>query len=80
MKKYMTLKIRANDVPVYGEIEAESLKDSIVKIASFLFDQTIDGDNHLAYVLENEHVEFSILEDGKVALLGCHGDNIYVSD
>lgn len=79
MSKYMTLSIRANDVPCYGEIEADSLKYCIYKIVEFLHDQTIDGDNHLAYLLDNEHLEMEILEDEGVAILRDRGENTYIS-
>jgi len=79
MNKYMTLSIRVHDVPCYGEIEANSLKHCIYKIAEFLYDQTIDGDNHLAYLLDNEHLEMEILEDEGIAILKDKGENTYIS-
>ena len=39
MNKYMILSIRVNDVPVYGEIEADNIRDCIYQIVGFLFDQ-----------------------------------------
>lgn len=79
MNKYMMLSIRANDVPCYGEIEADSLKHCIYKIVEFLYDQKIDGDNHLAYLLDNEGLDMSILEDEGVAILMDKGENTYIS-
>lgn len=79
MKKFMVLSIRVNDVPVYGEIEAEDLKRAIYKIVEFLHDQKIDGDNHLSYLLEQEHIEMNIIEENKTAVLMDKGENTYIS-
>ncbi len=79
MSKYMTLSIRAHEAPCYGEIEADSLKQCIYKIAEFLYDQKIDGDNHLAYLLDNEHMEMEILENEGIAILRDRGENTYIS-
>lgn len=80
MKKYMILSVRSNDVPTYGEIEAENLKICIYKIIEFLYGQKIDGDNHLSYLLENESLEMKIIEDNQVAVLMDKGENTYISD
>lgn len=79
MNKYMILSIRVNDVPVYGEIEADNIRDCIYQIVGFLFDQKIDGENHLSYLLENENYSLKFMDESEVALLSTKGENTYIS-
>lgn len=81
MNKYMIVGIRANDVPIYGEIEGETLKQAVISYIEKFYEHTIDGENHLAYFLENERLEL-ILDnenEGVISLLR-DGENTYFSD
>ena len=81
MKKYMLLAIRANDVPVYGEINAETLKEALILYIEKFYEQKIDGENHLNYFLDNERLDLKEkYENEGVLILLCDGENIYFSE
>lgn len=78
MKQYMFLTIRKNESPCYGEMECENIKKGIYKYIGFCYDQMIDGENHLKYLLENEKVELKIIEDEDIAIFYFDGETTYI--
>lgn len=63
MKTFHFLTIASNEPPAYTKKDFIDLQKAVYGFIGFTYDQVIDGENHIKYLLENEKCELYYNED-----------------
>lgn len=80
MKNFHFFTIAAHETPAYSKKEFMNLQDAIYAFIGYTYQQDIDGQNHLKYLLENERCELSFNDDKSIAYIYIDYSCTYICD